>query len=485
MKNSILKYAFLTLTAGVTITSCSDDFIDTQFYQSIEQRPLISIEEMESTVRGQYNAMRAAAYYGCDFTMISEIRSDNMFTNQASGYYNTVANFSMLSSDAYSSGPYTQMYRTVALSNLVINNTSPTPLTWKVSNDPVAIANKEKYLKGQSYAARALAFFDALRLYGREYAGGTEGIVIPTVYNPEALQARASVTETRAQIEADFDKAIALMSPTLDNYLDKTVLNTLSVKVLMSRYYLYKGDFPRVRTLVNDVVAATKYSVIGRGDYPNSFRNPSAQNSMFELAIGTLGDLGTTSTSYKLLTNLTTPVITNGYGNMKVLPALRLTYSADDIRLNGGAPAGTPIVNGISTGNVLNGKYANSFDNIKMVRYEEVLLNGAEAEMQPGGNPIKARDYYNLILRNRIAGYTDVAAVTLTQIYLERKKELVGEGFGMFDLLRRGQSITQRTTAGGTGTVRPVGTNILAFPIPRAEINVPGTPVTQNPGYSN
>lgn len=471
MKNSILKYAFVCLTAGATLTSCSDDFIETEFFQSIEQRPLVSIEEMESTVRGQYSAMRAATYYGCDFQMISEIRSDNMFTNQASGYYSTVAGFSMLSNDQYATGPYTQMYRTIALANIVINNTSPTPLTWKASVDPTTIANKEKYIKGQSYAARALALFDALRLYGQEYAGGTTGVVIPTAYNPESLQARSSVAETRAQIEADFDKAVSLMSPALDNYTDKTVLNSLSVKTIMSRYYLYKGDFAKVRSLVNEVVTASKYSVIGRGDFANSFKSNSAQNSMFELAIGSLGDLGTTAISYKLLTATTS---TAGYGNMKVLPILRNSYNAADIRLSG-----------ITTTNILNGKYFNTFDNVKLVRYEEVLLNGAEAELQAGGTLSKAITYYNQILQNRIQNYTPVTTLTLDEVYQERKKEFVGEGFGMFDLLRRGLPITQRSTAGATGTVRPVGTNLLAFPIPRVEINVPSTPVVQNPGYSN
>ncbi|KQR95504.1 hypothetical protein ASG01_06575 [Chryseobacterium sp. Leaf180] len=467
MKNRILKYTFIACLSTVALSSCSEDFVETEFFQSIEQRPLISIEEMESTVRGQYNAMRSASYYGCDFTMISEIRSDNMFTNQASGYYNTVANFSMLSNDQYATGPYTQMYRTVALANLVINNVSPTPLSWKQSVDPTAIANKEKYIKGQSYAARALAFFDALRLFGQEYAGGTTGVVIPTVYNPEALQPRATVAETRARIEADFEQAILLMSPTLDNFGDKTVLNTLSVKALMSRYYLYKGDYAKVRSLVNDIVTANKYLVIGRGDYAASFRSTSAQNSMFELAIGSLGDLGTTSTSYKLLP------APNGYGNMKVLTALRNSYDTNDIRLAG-----------ITTALVLNGKYINTFDNIKMVRYEEVLLNGAEAELN-GGSAAKAVTYYNSILSNRILNYVPVTTVTLDNIFSERKKELVGEGFGMFDLLRRGLPVTQRTVAGATVSTKPVGTNLLAFPIPRAEINVPGTPVTQNPGYSN
>lgn len=467
MKNNILKYAFVCLSVGTLMTSCSNDFIETEFFQSIEQRPLVSIEEMESTVRGQYNAMRNASYYGCDFPMIAEIRSDNMFSNNASGYYNTVSNYSMLSNDTYASGPYTQMYRVIALANTVINNQPASPLTWKVSSDPATITAKANYLKGQSYAARALALFDALRLYGQEYAGGTLGVVVPTKYDPTSLQARSSVAQTRTQIESDFDQALVLMSPSLDA-TDKTVLNTLSVKTLMSRYYLYKGDYARVRTLVNEIVAANKYSVIGRGDYANSFRSNSAQNSMFELAVGTLGDLGTTSTSYKLLT------APNGYGNMKVLSALRASYNANDIRLAG-----------ITTGLVLNGKYINTFDNIKLVRYEEALLNGAEAELNAGGTPSKAVTYYNLILQNRILNYVPVTSVTLNDIYQEKKKEFVGEGFGMFDLLRRGQPITQRSTSGAAGTVRNVGNNLLAFPIPRAEINVPGTPVVQNPGYSN
>ena len=414
--------------------------------------------------------MRSASYYGCDFPMIAEIRSDNMFSNNASGYYNTVSNYSMLSSDAYASGPYTQMYRVVALANLVINNQSPTALTWKVSTDPTAIKNKENYLKGQSYAARALAFFDALRLYGQEYSGGTTGIVIPTKYEPTKLQARATVDEVRTQIENDFTTALSLMLPSLDSYTDKTVLNTVSVKVLMSRYYLYKKDYAKDRQLVNEVITASsgRYSVIGRGDYANSFRNSSAQNSIFELAIGTLGDLGTTSTSYKLLN---APL---GYGNMKVLSALRSSYNANDIRLAG-----------VTTGLVLNGKYANTFDNIKVVRFEEVLLNGAEAELMPGGDPAKALLYYNLLLQNRVLNYVPAVAVTLADVYQEKKKEFVGEGHGMFDLLRRGQGITQRNTSGAAVRVRNVGDNLLAFPIPRAEINVPGSLVVQNPSYSN
>ena len=58
----------------------------------------------------------------------------------------------------------------------------------------------------------------------------------------------------------------------------------------------------------------------------------------------------------------------------------------------------------------------------------------------------------------------------------ERVKELVGEGFRQWDLLRWGVT-----------SFKPASVNInkLAFPIPRAETDLAGTLVESNPGYDN
>ncbi|WHF50493.1 RagB/SusD family nutrient uptake outer membrane protein [Chryseobacterium gotjawalense] len=478
MKNTFLKIGLGVLLAATALNSCRDEFVDSQFFQSVQQSPLNSIEELESFVRGQYTTMRSSSYYGGDFLMIPEVRSDNMYSDFANGagYYQTVASYSMVSSDQYATNPYQAMYTVLAKSNIIINNQPSGALTWKASQDPAAILQKSDYLKGQAYAIRALVLFDALRLFGQEYAGGLLGVVVPTKYDPTSLQTRSTVAATRSQIEADFDKAVTLMAPAaLNLYGDKTTVNLLSVKGLMSRYYIYKGDFAKVRTLVNDVVTSGRYSVVGPNDYARSFTQANAaQNSMFELSVGSLADLGTTSIAYKLLP------APNGYGNMKVLTAMRANYSANDVRRDG-----------ITTANVLNGKYLNGFDNIHVLRYEEVLLNGAEAELQPGGSTVNALKYYNLILANRFKASTAIpvfvpaVAVTLDDIYMERRKELIGEGFGYWDLLRLGKPVTQRSSSGVAGTVRTVGNNLLAFPIPRAELNVPGTLVVPNPGYAN
>lgn len=479
MKKYIFRYGILAVLSLTAVTSCSEDFIESEFFQSVPQAPLNTIEELETFVKGQYVSMRSASYYGCDFLMIGEVRSNGMYSDFANGagYYQTVASYSMIASDQYAGNPYMQMYQTIAKANIVINNIPSKALTWKSSQDPVAIKVKSDYLKGQSYAARALALFDALRMFGQEYSGGTTGVVIPTVYNPTALLGRSSIEETRTQIESDFSQAITLMgNPAASVYGNKTELNPLSVKALMSRYYLYKKDYAKVRSLVADVVAGSvgRYSVVTAADYASSFtKDNSAPNSMFEIAIGTPGDLGVTSIANKL--NLPTSP-SGGYGNMKVLPSLRNSFGADDIRKVG-----------ITSANVLNGKYVTSRDNIRIVRFEEVLLNGAEAELN-GGSTDKAISYFNLIQTKRgvaTGALPSVTTLSLNEVYNERQKELVGEGFGYWDLLRRGQSITQRSSTGANGVIRNIGDNLLAFPIPRAEINTPGSKVIPNPGYAN
>ncbi|MDN5422638.1 MAG: RagB/SusD family nutrient uptake outer membrane protein, partial [Chryseobacterium sp.] len=213
MKKYILKYGMLAVLSTATLTSCSNDFIETEFFQQVQQGPLNTIEEMDAFVKGQYLSMRNAAYYGCDFLMIGEARSNNMYSDFANGagYYQTVASYSMTANDQYATNPYMEMYKVIAKANIVINNVPSGPLTWKASQDPTAIQTRANFLKGQSYASRALALFDLLRMFGQEYAGGTTGVVVPTVYDPEAKQARSTVAETRAQIEADFDKALSLM----------------------------------------------------------------------------------------------------------------------------------------------------------------------------------------------------------------------------------------------------------------------------------
>jgi hypothetical protein len=297
-----------------------------------------------------------------------------------------------------------------------------------------------------------------LRLYGQKYTGGDLGIVIPTKFDPKAKMARATIAETEAQIDADFTKALELMTNNTGSGLTKTDLGVPALKALMSRFYLYKGDYAKVRTLTNELAAAGYTTPIASGLLKESFNytlNGAASNSIFELAVGQVSSLGTTSYGYRLNPS--------GYANIQLKAGVAdELYQASDIRKS--------LIN---EKGFITGKYTNisGNDNIKMIRNEEVLLNGVEAELN-GGDVAKAVTYFNTLITQR--GLEPVTTVTMDDLKDERARELMGEGQRQWDLLRWGDKSYVPTT---------VDPALIAFPIPRAEINIDGTLIKQNPGY--
>ena len=206
------------------------------------------------------------------------------------------------------------------------------------------------------------------------------------------------------------------------------------------------------------------------GDLVSSFDKVNSENSIFELAVGLNGALGVNAYDYLLNPD--------GYGQLQVLSSAKALYTTGDARLNlfkDGDGNDTdflvkkfPSVKGIG--------------NIKVIRYEEVLLNGAEAALQTG-SPATALVYYNLVRQNR--GLAAATSLTLSDIKNERVRELIGEGFRYWDLLRWGDAIPYYNSSGVQESSRNVGNQLLTMPIPDTETNVSGTLVVSNPGYDN
>lgn len=462
MKLNILKTILLTAGLSTAIVSCSDDFVETKFFQSVEQAPLTSLTEVESFERGMYTSMRSNTYYGRDYTAFAEVRSDEMYSNLYAGYFTTVYNYQMTSADAYARDTYRQIYTAVAKANILINTDVNGIQGTSADRDAV------RYHIGQAYVLRALYFFDLLKLYGQKYSGsGDLGVVTPLKYDPKALQARGTIAQNEAQIESDFTTGLAMMEQYDLGVTDRAYLNVYGAKALMSRFYLYKGDYAKVRTLVTDIVNSGLYQVIPAASYVGSWSSSKQNNSIFELAVGVAGANGTNSLGY--LYNY------NGYGNTVVEPSLynqyEYTNEFKDVRRNIITP---------KDGEYYLYKYPSleGADNLKLIRYEEVLLNGVEAEIN-GGNPDTARKYYNMIITNRgLQAVSDSQVVTIEMLKLERAKELVGEGFRQWDLLRWGDPVPRPAVAS-------TDIRLTAFPIPRVETDIAGTPVVSNPGYDN
>lgn len=472
-------YTLLSLTTGFALTSCSKDFTETQFHQGEQMAPLTSVEQLTSFVNGTYVKMRDVNYLGTYYRAYGEVRSDEMYNTEKTGRLLGVSTYTMKTTEQEAESTWKAIYRVIGNANIAIN--AADNLTWGGSNDPQETANEIKRLKGQAYTVRALALFDLLRLYGQQYAGGTLGVPIPLQYDPNASSTRATVAQTEAQIESDLNRANALFEAIGDvveqtSSSEKNYISPLALKAIASRYYLYKGDYAKVAELSEEIISSGKYAVAAKDDLQGTFSKPDAGNSVFELTVGTTSSLS--SDAYDYLVHYSP-----GYAQLAVSEQAVALYEANDVRR-------TFITSGVLGGQTkyfLNNKFygLQGSNNIKVIRYEEVLLNAIEAHLNTDdtdGTGDKTKGYYNTLRHER--GLSDVSAVTLDDLKKERVRELVGEGQRYWDLLRWAAAIPQLNSAGNVVRSRNIGDKLLAFPIPKSEVDSPNSGgVSQNEGY--
>ena len=472
-------YTSLFLTGGLLLTSCRKDFTETQFFQSKQAEPLKTVEEASSFVNGTYAQMREKEYLGSYYLAYGEVRSDEVYNNMDVGRFRAESLYTMDANNGNARDTWTTIYGVIANINNVIN--APDNLSSQKAGGGAANPSEVKAIKAQAYAIRGMAFFDLLRLYGQKYTGGTLGVPLPLQYNALANTTRPTIEDTEKQIEKDFNEAIHLFQDVataqgttlagLVNTTDKTKLSPMAVKVYQSRFYLYKGDWNMVATLSREIIDSHKYEVVPEADLAASFVKPNTSNSIFELAVGVKGSLGTEAFGY----------LFNSGGYATLLPTAYAISLFDDADARGNL-----FVGNSDDGYFLDGKFSDlqSQSNLKLVRYEEVLLNAAEASLNKG-DQATALDYYNQLRAQRGFRAAPATSLTMEELKKERLRELLGEGFRYWDLLRWGDAVPyyDRTGATEPANNRAVPNKVFAFPIPQAERNSEYSNVPQNDGY--
>ena len=133
------------------------------------------------------------------------------------------------------------------------------------------------------------------------------------------------------------------------------------------------------------------------------------------------------------------------------------------------------------------------YSNVPLLRLSEVYLSAAEAAFQ-AGDKNKAANLLNDIISNRTTDESKQVTsgnITLDRIYIERRKELVGEGQRYFDVMRRGETVTRYTDVNARGWHDVLSEEARTFNrdskkalplIPVGEINA-NPNMEQNPGY--
>ena len=121
----------------------------------------------------------------------------------------------------------------------------------------------------------------------------------------------------------------------------------------------------------------------------------------------------------------------------------------------------------------------NGDDNVAVIRFEEVILNYAEALFEQS-KTADALTQLNRITANRNA--TAHTSINKSTILEERRKELIFEGFRFFDLTRVNAGIPVVDPLQNIQNPINAGDYRLALPIPLVEMDS-NSNMVQNDGY--
>lgn len=425
-----------------------------------------TVSDLEATVYGAYDDLNRVELFGRDFYVSAEAMSDNAWANNNSGRFIAQDQFNFTVNSGYALGVWDVFYETIAAANLAIGA-------------ELESSTEVDHIKGQAYAIRAFSHMNLLLAFGQQYvSGGDPGNGIP--YKTEYLTAdeaegddfvpsRDAVSNVWDNIESDLNTAISLLDPSSDV---STELDYWGARALQTRYHLFRGQYDAVIPIAEDIINNSGYSVTPLGSLVDAWESGSGPNSLFELAFTSTDRLGTD--------NISRIYRDTNYGDVEVSDDLYNTHQADDVRLN--------LYTSDGSTHRMTSKYADELgsDNVRVVRFAEVVLNYAEAIAAGGsGAQETALQAINRVADERYEnGSPYVAPVSVDDVLLERRLELAMEGHRLYDLLRTGQDIEIGDASSARAEVISYGDYRVALPIPDAERRA-NSNVTQNEGYNN
>lgn len=363
----------------------------------------------------------------------------------------------------------------------------------KVIEESANVADKGKNEKqfnqylGEAYAARAFGHFELARHYAelptvaRNKDAADSGIPLQMKYNDEkVVQKRNTISETYKAIVEDFEKALTLMDSGKD--FDKTQLNYWAATALLSRAYLYMGDYSNALKHAVNVINNSGAKLYTTENYLGSWKAVGADESLFEVATTEKANAQRNSLGHQ-----TNP---EGYAEaaasklflefFNTIPDTDIRKQTLTKRSDGGKQEGWYTTKYMGQQGVSNALYVN---NARIIRLSEVYLIAAEAALK-GGTAAGAQDavyYYNELRKNRIQDYTPVSSVTIDDLLAERRIEFFCENQRMFDLVRNRKDI--QTASVVEGVVKYTDLKRVLMAIPEREIHISKGAMKQNPGW--
>ncbi len=469
-------------------TSCKKEFLDVTPTNSGDAATAIqTAADAKVMINGLMSKMTSSSYYGRNLILYGDVKGGDLTIISQGRGLDALYTFNQSKSSNNFSTFWNQIYHNLLQANNIITSINRLQSAGTTENFDT--------YKGQALTARALMYFDLVRLYGKPYTMDKSSYGVPNITEPldaSAQPLRATVEENYTQILKDLKEAEPLLPKTKTN----GYLNYYANKAIQARVYLTMANYTQALTAAQEIINSNVYKLYTNAEWVGSWKTQFGSESIFELGIfPNEGDLTTGSLSFYLRRKGHGATTALGWFLASDYFLKRLEQDMNDVRWGvmsydefSTARLGASYKYSGSTALEGDGKSTPTAVNIKVIRLSEIYLIAAEAALN--SDKTLAANYLNQIRKRspNLAPAT-AATITLNMIMDERSKELFTEGQRFFDMLRLNLPITFNDEFGAIAVTARPKTIDRSFPktilpIPQDEINAnPGLEAQQNPGY--
>jgi hypothetical protein len=402
-------------------------------------------------------------------------------------FMNTYNNFTVTSTQGQLSDFWNGRYQTINLCNQVIDNIPAISMDANLKSRYIAEA---KFIRAYEYFRLVRAFGDVpLRLKLPKDA---------SEYNLP----RSPKAQVWAAIEQDLTDAANVL-PASYSGADIGRATKGAALAFHAKAAMYQSKWADVKTYTDQVMALGIYNLFANYEQLFRIQNENSVESIFEIQAKHIpGNCDASNSQYSQVQGVR-GVARGGWGFNVPTTDLANAYEPSDPRRDA-----TIIFRGETTpsGNAIPGTVPNPMynqksyvpfndpnnqdcnegadQNIRVIRYAEVLLMNAEANNELGNSAAALASLEKVRARARAGNNAILPPVTTTDktalrtaIWNERRVELAMEFDRYFDVVRQGRAATVFGPLGWKANKNEV------WPVPQSEIDLSAGVLTQNPGY--
>ena len=542
------KILLLIVFASVLIAGCKEEFLEYYPTDRVEDTQAFATPENAMAVLyGIYDLITSETLYGSFLNITNDLRGNDVFlTEQLNwNWWVQTYNFQWVASSTDFRGPssyWQYFYQVIENCNVAI----AAELPWSDAQNN-AYKGEVKAIRAWAYYGLVTLYCQPYLKDG----GTSKGVPVYTVSDPGVSRPRGQVKDVYTLMEQDLSDAIATL-PELGGSSGSKRITKCFANGLAARVALAKGDFNAALAFANAAIADAPALNTNVSDYVLGFSHPNNESILIDpFNADDYPIYWAQSSFYDHPEGYGNTFINTDFVNTYAVDDIRRGWFVTPLFFNLNNPTVNTFFKDY-TGELYHfeGYLAESFDEVlfyteagdpidpetmfypdysdswTFYRPGHVSLYGKFPRMDaaPGMNPGKvglaqptlmrtsemvlikaeclarkaspdyaaAQDALYLIQHRASAGAVKsvkTGTELIDEIMLERRKELVGEGFAAIDILRTGSPLDRPDVAGpnwSTFITLPAYDWRMIFPIPEAELDSNETlsDADQNEGYN-